>query len=358
MSDNQTTVAAEHQSESLGPGPGMLLAQARKNCGLSQQQVADKLNFRVSLIETIEQENFDTSLPATFNRGYLRNYANLVKVPVEEVMAGYERSAASKAPQTQLHGFSTTSENKAQHKLLIGMSCLIVALLVISTAMWWFQDIGKTREQAIEVNNAVATQPINALRSSEKSSENAQSDAQVKAEVAQEIEQTSIRLAPESAASDLPDAVQINSGLTEVSETLQNEAQQAAANNDNLAQLNPDNAPALTLDNPSQPGSAIMDGSNSDPLVISSSSSVTEPASHVRFRFSGDCWVNIYDGSGERIAWGVKKTGYVMNISGVAPWQITLGRPELAEIEFDGVAIDMSQFNTGNIAKFTLPLNL
>ena len=80
------------------------------------------------------------------------------------------------------------------------------------------------------------------------------------------------------------------------------------------------------------------------------------PSVAVSFTFSGDCWVNIYDATGERIAWGIKKLGYVMNITGQAPFNITLGKPELVVIDFDGQAIDMSQFREGQIAKFTLPL--
>jgi cytoskeleton protein RodZ len=86
-----------------------------------------------------------------------------------------------------------------------------------------------------------------------------------------------------------------------------------------------------------------------------------EPALEIStavFTFSGDCWVNIYDASGERIAWGIKKSGYVMSVEGVAPLEVTLGKPELAIIEFNGQLVDLSGFNAGNIAKFTLPLAL
>ncbi len=75
------------------------------------------------------------------------------------------------------------------------------------------------------------------------------------------------------------------------------------------------------------------------------------------FTFSGDCWVNIFDATGERIAWGVKKSGYVMTIQGKPPLKVTLGKPELASIVFDAQLVDMSTFNVGNIAKFDLPLN-
>ena len=59
------------------------------------------------------------------------------------------------------------------------------------------------------------------------------------------------------------------------------------------------------------------------------------------FTFNGDCWVNIYDATGERIAWGVKKLGYVMTITGKAPLKVTLGKPELAAIAFNGKKVDM-----------------
>jgi cytoskeleton protein RodZ len=77
---------------------------------------------------------------------------------------------------------------------------------------------------------------------------------------------------------------------------------------------------------------------------------------NVVFTFAGDCWVNIFDATGERIAWGVKKSGYIMRISGQAPFSITLGKPELVQIDYNDVPVDMSVFNAGNIAKFSLPL--
>ena len=74
------------------------------------------------------------------------------------------------------------------------------------------------------------------------------------------------------------------------------------------------------------------------------------------FTFAGDCWVSIYDATGERIAYGVKKPGYVMTITGQAPFKVDVGRPALTSIEFNGETIDMSQFDKDNIAKFTLPI--
>ncbi len=59
---------------------GQILAEGRIALGLSQEDVAKSLNFRLSLVKDIENETFDKSLPDTFNRGYLRNFAKLVHV--------------------------------------------------------------------------------------------------------------------------------------------------------------------------------------------------------------------------------------------------------------------------------------
>ncbi|RGP39415.1 hypothetical protein BPTFM16_02946 [Altererythrobacter insulae] len=45
-----------------------------------------------------------------------------------------------------------------------------------------------------------------------------------------------------------------------------------------------------------------------------------------------------------------------MTIQGEAPLRITIGKPELTSITFNGQPVDMSTFETGNIAKFNLPM--
>ena len=76
--DSLQSEALENSSEELSEdmevmGPGQILSDARKKMGLSQDDVALKLNFRTTLVNEIENEVFDTSMPETFNRGYLRN---------------------------------------------------------------------------------------------------------------------------------------------------------------------------------------------------------------------------------------------------------------------------------------------
>jgi cytoskeleton protein RodZ len=95
-----------------------------------------------------------------------------------------------------------------------------------------------------------------------------------------------------------------------------------------------------------------------DESVNSNLPTVQPFLSNAVFTFSGDSWVKVFDATGARKAIGIKKAGYVMSISGVAPLKVTVGKPERVQIIFNDQTIKMEQFDLGNIAKFTLPLNL
>ena len=46
--------------------------------------------------------------------------------------------------------------------------------------------------------------------------------------------------------------------------------------------------------------------------------------------FSGDCWMELVDFTGDKVAYGIKESGRVVKVSGVPPFQLTLGAPEFA----------------------------
>jgi len=299
-------------------GPGQILAEARAAMGFTQQDVADKLNFRTTLVNNIENEVFDTKLPETFNRGYLRNYAKLVNVSQDDILASYEQLNVAKTQASELQSFSKGTEKLAESNRIMWISYLILAILIGASVVWWMQNSTSKFEE---------TQPI---QDTEKVTiiDNEQADTQQKPEIIIETSASTI------------EQVGLDNIATE------NSTENSTENNTE-GQLPPSDE--LTFEN------------NNDAVTPENvpSAELAQPAvilTNVTFTFSGDCWVNISDASGERIAWGVKKLGYIMKISGQAPFSVTLGKPELVAINFADENIDMTQFNAGNIAKFTLPV--
>jgi cytoskeleton protein RodZ len=72
------------------PSPGALLRSAREACGLSIDEVADRLRLNEALVLAMEEDRFGLLGAPVFARGHLRNYAALVGAPEREVLAAFD----------------------------------------------------------------------------------------------------------------------------------------------------------------------------------------------------------------------------------------------------------------------------
>src|SRR5574340_537663 len=66
-------------------------ARARKNLDLAAVEKATKI--RAKFLEALEQNRFDKLPPGTFVKGFIKNYATFLGLPVEETLAFYRRQA-------------------------------------------------------------------------------------------------------------------------------------------------------------------------------------------------------------------------------------------------------------------------
>lgn len=297
-------------------GPGSMLCEARKALSLSQEHIANKLNFKISLVKDIELDQFDPSMPVTFNRGYLANYAKLVGVDVDDVLAAYDALDAASIQRSEMLSFSKQTSKQAEHSRVMWLSYLIVAVLVGLTFLWWLQESKQEDSQLI-----VPPSSENALQSDSNNSSELTSKA---------LDKNALESVSQSAPAEVQD---MNST---VSVNVDVQSQEQPSEND-VVNISDELNSSLTLRDVVEPAKPVL--------------------STAVFTFKGDCWVNISDATGERVAWGVKTAGYVMTIEGVAPLQVTVGKPELTSITFDGETVDMSDYSLGNIAKFSLPIS-
>ena len=68
-------------------GPGAQLKLAREAAGLSLDQVAQQLKLAPRQVKALEDENFDVLPGRTFTRGFLRNYARLLNLDPDLLVA-------------------------------------------------------------------------------------------------------------------------------------------------------------------------------------------------------------------------------------------------------------------------------
>lgn len=312
MSDNINAAPISDDIEVVGPG--QMLKEARIELGLSQQDVAKQLNLRETAINDIEHDIFDEKIPVTFIRGYLKNYARFVGVSYNDVKIAYETIDVAKLNSGEMKSFSQNTRKKAENNRLMFVIYFMIFVLIGLTVVWWIQESSKSDLDNQE--SSIATTSTQNTVESEQQTHSVKSTTEIRETNTVEAS-ADVKDVVANVGNDLDDLV------TDV-----NDVTKTVSANTNIAK-----------------DKVTKKLSEQSPLTLDS----------LTFSFSGDCWVNIFDATGERLAWGIKKADYVMSLQGKAPFTITLGKPELVNIDFNQETVDMTQFQKGQIAKFTWP---
>jgi cytoskeleton protein RodZ len=78
----------------VGDTPGPRLKVERERRGLSAQKAADDMHLDAWVIDALEADNYERIGPAVYAKGHLKNYASLLGLPPDEILAGYAAVAA------------------------------------------------------------------------------------------------------------------------------------------------------------------------------------------------------------------------------------------------------------------------
>ncbi len=71
--------------------------------------------------------------------------------------------------------------------------------------------------------------------------------------------------------------------------------------------------------------------------------------------FSADCWLQVTDASGKTLFSGTQKQGGKLNLTGTAPYKLTIGAPAAVQIQYQGKPVDLSRFVKSNrVARLTV----
>jgi cytoskeleton protein RodZ len=119
--------------------PGPRLRRERERRGISLQRAADDMRLDPWAIEALESDTYDRVGPAVYAKGHLKQYATLLGVPADEIIAGYEalrlRPAAAAAPSTHIRVDRPRASIVALpwRQIAGGVALAVVAV----AAMWW-----------------------------------------------------------------------------------------------------------------------------------------------------------------------------------------------------------------------------
>ncbi|MNS62454.1 Cytoskeleton protein RodZ [compost metagenome] len=71
--------------------------------------------------------------------------------------------------------------------------------------------------------------------------------------------------------------------------------------------------------------------------------------------FTADCWLDVKDANGKTLFSGLKKANDELVLEGPEPLRFIIGAPMAVNLEYQGKSFDMSRYNNGRTARFSLP---
>ncbi|WP_421200060.1 cytoskeleton protein RodZ [Aeromonas enteropelogenes] len=314
------TIEQQHdfQDDSQAVGPGQLLRNAREQLGWTREQVASRIHLRLTLIAAIESDTYDKHTSHTFIRGYLRTYAKLVGIPEETILAAYDKLGLTPPDNIDMQSFSRRSRQQANDSRLKVVTWLVILVLIGLSVAWWWQSTAR-RSAGDE-----------ALAATEMSAS------------------TSV------AAADSVSVTESLAPVTDVTEPAIDAAAPAAVS-DATGTLAPE-AVVLPEENPSAAVSTQAESSASD-ATATDEIAASEPASapQLKMSFTADCWLDVKDANGKTLYSGLKKANDELVLEGAEPLKLIVGAPMAVKLEYKGQSFDMSRYNNGRTARFSLP---
>ncbi|MFJ4453349.1 RodZ domain-containing protein [Pseudomonas sp. NPDC089392] len=343
---------AAHPEVAVAPGqnPGELLRLAREKRDWSQAEVARKLNLTVSSLNHVETGAFDKLPGHTFARGYIRAYAKLMDLDQAALVDAFDRYTGTHAKGSDVHSLGRIEEPmRLSHNILRGVSLLLLVAVVGGGFVWW-QDQGSLRGKElakialehVEVESADGTTQIHPLDEPE---DQAVSAGQQPESAPLPLEQGAAE--QPAAAEQAPSSPQPAATAVPAPAQAQPAAVQPAAS-----------APAATPAPVAPAIPAAVAPAAAAPAVAAAApvapAAVPAGSAKVAIKFTADCWTQVSDGNGKVLFSAVKRKGDNLELTGKPPFAVRLGFARGAQVSYNGQAVDVAPFTSGETARLKL----
>ena len=134
---------------------GSLIAKARKDAGLSLEDLAAKTNIRMSVLSEIEKNNFEHCGGETYARGHVRNIAAVLKADQKEFIRLYEEEQGGETRSIK----DLLVENSVMRLPAEARKVSWKVLVLISVVSLFVVGIGQVVISNINTNDVVGAAP-------------------------------------------------------------------------------------------------------------------------------------------------------------------------------------------------------
>lgn len=353
MPDQPTNNVAEFFS----PGPGERLRAARLSMGYDLAKIASELHLTMPVVEALEADQFDDIGVRVFVRGYLRNYARIVGMPVDSILRQFdEKWPDDVVHQTMVRQSPTLPADAGPSRGLAGaMSWLLLIGAVALFVMWWrgYLD-GIVPEQIRSTGAEDAPFVAESTMASDDGFNLATGENPALAD-------GSLRLPapPGDLPTDNGDADSASPAVGPQSAPVA-----GTGSGDSLALPAAASGADIGLTSPASTQTALQSAPASVPVgptptvtgapTSDGGAPVVDGTQQIVMSFSGACWVDVRDSERKFKLFGEMPKGSRKVLGGKPPYKLVIGNAKVVKIAVNGKPFDLTPYAKGNVARFTL----
>ena len=140
---------------------GEVLLAARNAKKLTQQDVSNSLRFSLNQINAIENNDFSVLPQPMITRGFIRNYARLLEIDAEPLLASYRMRIPKKTPnavsvQSATYQVMSGKEGSQWLNYILGSILILVFLLAWIFYVDYVPKLAKTSTEVVTEGNVVS----------------------------------------------------------------------------------------------------------------------------------------------------------------------------------------------------------
>ncbi len=308
--------APPQEQPAAPPSVGERLRQVRVGRGLDVATVAEQLHLKQCTVVALEEEDFDRLPARVFVRGYYRNYARLMGLPVDDLLRQFDQrcpegESCSNAPPVAPR--NVRREIRSNHILVRAVTWGMAVLLAAAVVLWW-RDYA-ARDRQADQTLAEAEQPAATPKLAE-------------APPAASLATASAPPVPEPPAAEpaLPPQSQFTPG------------------------------PAVAADSPAPPPAAEAPATKAPVAAAPPEEKKPEPPAPPKPELvvKQDSWVDIRGAERSFKRVGILKAGTRLALDGQPPWHMVIGNARGVTLLVDGRPYDLASHTRRNVARLTL----
>ena len=312
MSDAQVQASYDAAPTPVPMSAGALLREAREAAGMSIDAVAQQLKLAPRQVQALEDGDFAHLPGRTFVRGFMRNYARLLRLDSDAVLGALPATPTPMLDSPALHTTAQTmgelpTTEAPRHSWTRWAIPLTLIAIIGATAAWeWMHPAAESFRSAVKPASAP--------------------------------ERTAAPSAPEVVGTPLPNPAAATTTPTESVESSPPPLGQA---------------PAPPAPEAASSGAAVAPA---EPVMTNGPSAAQAVAGGVplTLSFRDYSWTLVKDRSGHVLLARMNPGRTAQTISGTPPLDVVIGNATDVTMMWRGARVDLAPYTRGNVARLTL----